>query len=86
VIVTSTAEISEVLAVLVVGVTSKLSISSQEVSVELPWQQDGHPRTNLKHPSVAVCNWQATLLVSEIVSLGGIHDCASRMISSGVRG
>ena len=41
----------------VVAVTSQTSAAPPDVSVAIPWHRNGHPRTKLKKPSVAVCTW-----------------------------
>ena len=41
----------------VVAITSQTGAAPPDVSVAIPWHRNGHPRTKLKKPSVAVCTW-----------------------------
>ncbi len=53
------------------AVSTKVDAAPPGVCVELPWHREGHPRTELKARSVAVCTWHAFLSPDHIVELGG---------------
>jgi mRNA-degrading endonuclease toxin of MazEF toxin-antitoxin module len=74
VILTSTPEIKQDGEVVVAALSSQVDQSPPEVSVELPWHRDGHPRTKLNRRNVVVCSWLSTIPVNSIDStnLGGI--------------
>ncbi len=74
VILTSTSEIKQDGEVVVAALSSQVDQSPPEVSVELPWHRDGHPRTKLNRRNVVVCTWLSTIPVNSIESTnqGGI--------------
>lgn len=59
--------------VVVAALSSQVDHSPPEVSVELPWHRDGHPRTKLNRRNVVVCTWLTTLKVTAITpdDIGG---------------
>jgi mRNA-degrading endonuclease toxin of MazEF toxin-antitoxin module len=70
VILTSTAEIRPDGEIVVAALSSQVDQSPPELSVEVPWHRDGHPRTKLNRRNVVVCSWLATLPVSAIAEDG----------------
>jgi mRNA-degrading endonuclease toxin of MazEF toxin-antitoxin module len=66
VILTPTAEIRADGDVVVAALSSQVDQSPPDVSVELPWHRDGHPRTKLNRRNVVVCTWLVTLPVASI--------------------
>ncbi len=72
VIITRDDEITQDGDVVVVGVTTKVDTAPKDVSVELPWARNRHPKTGLKEPSVVVCTWQRILPVASIKALAGV--------------
>lgn len=66
VVLTATAEIRVDGDVVVAAVSTQTDQSPPEVSVELPWHHDGHPRTRLNRRNVVVCTWLVTLPVASI--------------------
>ncbi len=66
VIVTPTAEIRADGEVVVAALSSQIDQSPPEVSVPVPWQPNGHPRTKLNRRNVVVCTWLASLSVGSI--------------------
>lgn len=74
VILTPTDEIDEEGDVVVAALSSQTDQSLPEVSVEIPWHRDGHPRTKLDRRNVVVCTWLMTLSVASIQpeDIGGI--------------
>lgn len=73
VVLTATEEIVAGGAVVVAALSSQIDQSPPEVSVELPWHRDGHPRTKLNRRNVVVCSWLVTVPVASILpaDLGG---------------
>lgn len=63
VVLTPTAEIRPDGEIVVAALSSQVDQSSPDVSVELPWHRDGHPRTKLNRRNVVVCTWLVTLPV-----------------------
>ena len=63
----------------VIAITSKLELADPAVTVEIPWQRGGHPRTRLSAPGGAVCNWALRVPVSSIPTdaLGGFVPAAA---------
>jgi mRNA-degrading endonuclease toxin of MazEF toxin-antitoxin module len=59
-------------SVLVVAVSTRLDASAPEVSVELPWQRDRHPKTGLRERCVAVCNWLDRVELKDIQEYAGV--------------
>jgi mRNA-degrading endonuclease toxin of MazEF toxin-antitoxin module len=74
VILTPTAEIRADGEVVVAALSSQIDQSPSEVSVEVPWHRDGHPRTKLNRRNVVVCTWLVTLVVTSIQpdDIGGL--------------
>ena len=74
VILTPTGEIRPDGEVVVAALSSQVDQSPPEVSVEVPWHRDGHPRTKLNRRNVVVCTWLSTLPVAAIREddLGGV--------------
>lgn len=66
VILTSTSEIRDDGEVVIAALSSQIDQSPPEVSVEVPWHRNGHPRTKLNRRNVVVCNWLTTLSVAAI--------------------
>lgn len=67
VVLTPTAEIRDGGEVVVVALSSRVDQSPPDVSVEIPWHRDGHPRTKLNRRNVAVCTW---LVARPVTSIG----------------
>ena len=57
---------------MVAAITTQIENASPEISVELPWHADGHPRTKLNRRNAVVCTWLVTIPVSAIRNFGGI--------------
>ncbi len=55
----------------VVAVTGTFGQAPREVTVELPWDRAGHPRTKLRQPGEAVCSWAFDVAVDELTDTGG---------------
>lgn len=74
VVLTPTAEIQSDGEVVVAAISKQVDQAPPEVSVEIPWQHDGHPRTKLNRRGVAVCSWLVTLPVASIQpgDVGGV--------------
>jgi mRNA-degrading endonuclease toxin of MazEF toxin-antitoxin module len=72
VVVTKSPEIRDDGNVTVVAVTSQTLEAPVEVSVLIPWQNGGHPKTKLDRRCAAVCSWSESVPVSSIVRVGGI--------------
>lgn len=66
VILTPTAEIRTDGEVVVAALSSQIDQSPPEVSVPVPWQPNGHPRTKLNRRNVVVCTWLVALPVASI--------------------
>lgn len=60
-----------------IAITSKLESSDPAVTVEIPWQHGGHPRTKLSAPGGAVCNWVVRVPAASISA-----DCLGGFISA----
>lgn len=45
----------------VVAITTQVGSFPQDVSVPIPWQRGGHPRTTLNQPNEAICVWVARI-------------------------
>lgn len=73
VVLTPTAEIRADREVVVAALSSQIDQSPADVSVEVPWQPGGHPRTKLNKRNVVVCTWLVTLPAASIQpgDLGG---------------
>ena len=72
VILTPTPEIREDGQIVVAAITTQFENAPPEISVELPWHADGHPRTKLNRRNAVVCSWLVTIPVSAIRNFGGI--------------
>jgi mRNA-degrading endonuclease toxin of MazEF toxin-antitoxin module len=70
IILTPTDEIKQDGDIVIVAVSTQVDAAPAATVVNLPWHRDGHPKTGLKAPSVAVCNWV------QQVKLTSIRDCA----------
>lgn len=66
VILTPTAEIRADGEVVVAALSSQIDQSPPDVSVPVPWQPGGHPRTKLNRRNVIVCTWLVALPVASI--------------------
>lgn len=55
----------------VVAITTQTDQAPPDVCVPLPWHRDGHPRTQLRRPGVAVCTWRANVPLEAIVESKG---------------
>ena len=66
VVLTPTAEIHADGEVVVAALSSQIDQSPPDVSVPVPWQPGGHPRTKLNRRNVIVCNWLVTLPVAAL--------------------
>ena len=71
VVITPTDDITDEGSVHVIGITSQTNESASDVTVDLPWHRNQHPRTKLRRASVAVCTWQQIVSASEIVEIRG---------------
>jgi mRNA-degrading endonuclease toxin of MazEF toxin-antitoxin module len=71
VVVTSTDQIRADGLVRVAAITSQVGVASAEVTVELPWHRDGHPRTKLRRPSEVVCTWSELFPADQLTDAGG---------------
>lgn len=74
VILTPNAEIRPDGEVVVAVLSSQIDQSPPEVSVPVPWQPNGHPRTKLNRRNVVVCSWLITLPVAAVqpADVGGV--------------
>lgn len=72
VVLTPTAEIAADGEIVVAAITSQIDQSPPEVTVELPWHRDGHPRTRLNRRAAAVCTWLVAVPASAVESVGGV--------------
>jgi len=74
VVLTPSAEIRSDGEVVVAALSSQTDQSPSDVSVPVPWQPNGHPRTKLNRRNVVVCTWLVTVSVSLIRpdDLGGV--------------
>ncbi|MBP3959091.1 type II toxin-antitoxin system PemK/MazF family toxin [Gemmata sp. G18] len=74
VVLTPTAEIHPEGEVVVAALSSQTDQSPPNVSVEVPWHRDGHPRTKLNRRNVVVCSWLVVVPVAALGAgdLGGI--------------
>lgn len=52
-------------------ISTQLSASLPEETVELPWHRDGHPKTKLRTRCGVVCRWISLVAVADIQSTGG---------------
>lgn len=50
----------------VIAITTQVGSFPSEVSVPLPWQRGGHPRTTLNQPNEAICVWIARVTASDV--------------------
>ena len=66
VVLTPTAEIRPDGELVVAALSSQTDQSPPDVSVEVPWHRDGHPRTKLNRRNVVVCTWLVALPVAAI--------------------
>ena len=73
VVITTTPEIVASGEIVVAAMSSQIDQSRPEVSVELPWDRAGHPKTKLNRRNVVVCDWLVTLPVDAITddAIGG---------------
>ncbi len=72
VILTPTPEIRETGEIVVAAITTQFENAPPEISVELPWHADGHPRTKLTRRNAVVCSWLVTIPASAIHNFGGL--------------
>jgi len=72
VILTPTEEITPDGEVILVAISGRTDVAPPEMQVELPWQAQGHTRTRLNKPAVAVCTWLFKRPVATIKSFGGV--------------
>lgn len=72
VVVTATSEIIPGGAVVLVAVTTRVDTVPADEAVPLPWHADGHPRTRLRSPCVAACDWRLTARVDDLPSPEGL--------------
>lgn len=74
VILTPTAEIHTEGEIVVAALSSQIDQSPADVSVEVPWHLDGHPRTKLNRRNVIVRSWLVTLPIASIQpnDIGGL--------------
>lgn len=72
VVVTPTGDIRPDGEIVVAAVTSRVEQSPPAVTVELPWQHDGHPRTKLNRRAAVVCTWLVTVPASAVETVGGM--------------
>lgn len=50
----------------VIAITTQVGSFPPEVSVPIPWQRGGHPRTTLNQPNEAICAWTARISSSDV--------------------
>ena len=50
----------------VIAITTQVGSFAPEVSVALPWQRGGHPRTTLNQRGEAICVWTARVPAGEV--------------------
>ncbi len=73
VIVTFTEEITaDDPSFLVVAATTKFSEPLPDDHVLLPWHPQGSVRTQLRHPTAAVCRWIFEIRESDVLRYGGV--------------
>jgi mRNA-degrading endonuclease toxin of MazEF toxin-antitoxin module len=71
VIVTPTDYLGTSQVIEVVAISSRIAKPLPPNQIPLPWHNQGHPRTKLNRPCVAVCDWRARLAPSDIIKVGG---------------
>ena len=71
IIISDTEEISADAPLVGVAVSGVIPDPVPSDYVALPWQNGGHPVTNLYKPSVAVCSWIISIQRSEISNISG---------------
>ena len=54
------------------AITTFIDPALAEISVPLPWDRNGHPKTGLNKPNVALCNWVVTFTADKIEEVAGI--------------
>ncbi|AMV29549.1 PemK-like protein [Gemmata sp. SH-PL17] len=74
VVLTPTVEITAEGEIVVAAMSTQIDQSPPNVSVEVPWHRDGHPRTKLNRRNVVVCSWLITVSVAAISpgDVGGV--------------
>jgi mRNA-degrading endonuclease toxin of MazEF toxin-antitoxin module len=50
----------------VIAITTQVGSFPPEVSVPIPWQRGGHPRTTLTQPNEAICVWTARISAADV--------------------
>jgi mRNA-degrading endonuclease toxin of MazEF toxin-antitoxin module len=50
----------------VIAITTQAGSFPSEVSVPLPWQRGGHPRTTLNQRGEAICVWTARVTAEDV--------------------
>lgn len=55
---------------IVVAISSRLDIATEQTHVMLPWESGGHPRTGLNRKSAAVCFWHEIVAEDRFVTTG----------------
>lgn len=50
----------------VIAITTQVDSFPPEVSVSLPWQRGGHPRTTLNQRGEAICVWTARVSAGDV--------------------
>ena len=65
VIYTPTDEIAADGMIDVVAITTQVGTFPPEVSVPLPWQRGGHPRTTLTQRNEAICTWTGRVPITD---------------------
>jgi len=58
---------------IVVAISSRLDIATNETHVMLPWESGGHPKTGLNRKSAAVCFWHEEVCEDRIVATKSNH-------------
>jgi mRNA-degrading endonuclease toxin of MazEF toxin-antitoxin module len=64
---TPTDEIEPTGLIDVVAITTQIGSFPADVSVQIPWQRGGHPRTTLNQPNEAVCIWAARIPTTSVL-------------------
>jgi mRNA interferase MazF len=54
------------------AVTTFIDPALADISVKLPWERNGHPKTGLNQPNVAVCDWIVTFTADKIEETAGV--------------
>ena len=72
VVITPTKELISGKPFFVVTATTKFTEPLPRDQLPLPWQREGKVRTQLRQPTVAVCNWVTSILEADVLQFGGV--------------